>query len=262
VCLPPLPAIVPSGSPPASSTEQVVMPSFGALAEPSAPSEGPPAEVAGGEADETAASEFTFQGSPAPLPSETPVEPSPPAPAAKRTRFTTHREAAKAAPVPPTQSIEVAPAPAVDAPAMPRTPLGHPGSFGADDLDEEALRQAMQSSLTDAPPAVGDVTPPEAAAPVSTDAYMPAEPAVRTPPPGRRRVTRNTWADIDLGDDDVSAAFPTELAPAAAQPEPTPEEAPASSASEASEEIVDDEPEASPIELSPTEIQLPASISF
>jgi hypothetical protein len=85
-------------------------------------------------------------------------------------------------------------------------------------------------------------------------------PAERTPPPVEAvPEERARWADIEVGDDDISELFaapvaPTAIPPTAAQPEPA-HEAPASSARESEEE-----PEEAPIVLTPETIQLLASI--
>ncbi len=196
-----------------------MLPAFGAMAEPGALAEGAPVEEAAEEVDDTAVSVITFQGSPAELPSDVPGESEQTTTVTRRARFGAHREAAKAGVVPPFVSVQVAPAPAEDAPIA-RAPPGRRASFGADDIDEDALRQVMEATLASDAPVAGDVTPPDAAASAASDAHVSVEPAAEsTPPPVRRRGSaRDRWPDTDVDDEDVSELLAPPSPPSTAPP--------------------------------------------
>ncbi len=145
-----------------------MLPAFGSTAMPISPTVSPPIEEVV-EEEVVAASEVTFQGSPAELPVDVREESTPAVMVARATRFSSRRDATGAV-MPPTVSVQVAPAPADDVPAVPRTPPGRRGSFGPEELDEDALRQVMASTIATVAPMAGNVTPPEAVTPPATDA--------------------------------------------------------------------------------------------
>ncbi len=115
----------------------------------------------------------------------------------------------------------------------------------------------MAATVATVAPGAGEITPP-----ATTDARVTADsPSERAPPPVEAAPEeRVKWADIDVGDDDVSAVFaapatPPMVPPTAAQETAYQQQVPPSSACESEEE-----PKETPIVLSPKEIQFLASI--